>query len=136
MFRLELGYTTFVEENSLHLPLVVVVVTWLVAGGITAPAPVGISARATVSVPRSVSVPISAAVTVILAILGAFFARGGLHQCGVKWWDGLERAEFVAIDCAIQINFEIVMQYDCLCQIGGAGAGDYCVGSFVLDIQL
>ena len=136
MFRLELGYITSVEENSFHLPLFVVVVTWLVAGGITAPAPVGISARATVSVRRSVSVPISAAVTVILAILVAFFARGSLNQCGVKWWDGLERAEFVAIDRAIQINFEIVMQYDCLCQIGGAVVGDDCVKSFVLDIRL
>ena len=92
MFRLELGYTTSVEENSLHLPRFFVVVAWLVAGGITAPASVGISARATVSVPRSVSVPISAAVTVILAILGAFFDRRGLYQRGVKWGDGLERA--------------------------------------------
>ena len=92
MFRLELGYTTFVEENSFHLPRFVVVFAWLVAGGITAPASVGISARATVSVPRSVSVPISAAVTVILAILGAFFDRRSLYQCGVKWGDGLERA--------------------------------------------
>ena len=135
MFCLELWHITSVEENSFHVPRFVVVVTWLVAGGVTAPAPVGISARATVSVPRSVSVPISAAVTVILAIaiLGAFFARGGLYQCGVKWWDGLERTEFVAIDRAIQINFEIVMQYHYLCQIGGAGAGDYC---FVLDIRL
>ena len=131
MFRLELGYTTFVEENSFHLPRFVV--AWLVAGGIAAPASVGISARAAVSVPRSVSVPISAAVTVILAILGAFFARGSLYQCGVKWWDGLERAEFVAIDSATQIKFEIVIQYHCICQVRGAGAGDYCV---VLDIRL
>ena len=135
MFRLELGHITLVEENSFHLPRFVVVVTWLVAGGITAPAPVGISARAAVSVPRSVSVPVSAAVTVILAfaILGAFFARGSLYQCGVKWWDGLERAEFVAIDSATQINFEVVIQNHCICQVRGAGAGDYC---FVLDIRL
>ena len=80
-------------------------------------------------------VTVSAAVTVVLtiAILGEVFARVGLHQCGVEWWDGLECAEFVAIDRAIQINFEIVMQYHCLCQIGGAGAGDYY---FVLDIRL
>ena len=117
MFCLELWHITLVEENSFHLPRFVVVVAWLVAGGITAPAPVGISARATVSVLRSVSVLISAAVTVILAILGAFFARGSLYQCGVKWWDGLECAEFVAIDSATQIKFEIVIQYHCICQV-------------------
>ena len=93
-----------------------------------------VSARAAVFVPSLVSVAVTVVLTI--AILGAFFARGGLQQRCVQRWDGLERAEFIASDRAVQILIEILEQLDRLCQIGEAVVGDYCVKSFVLDICL